>query len=68
MPLNEYHFVTHWRFQSTRQEIADILGDPLDLPRWWPSVYLAVDKLAEPDANGQGAVYALYQDLVLVET
>jgi hypothetical protein len=42
----EYHFVTRWRVRGTIQEIADVLEDPLDLPRWWPSVYLDVKELA----------------------
>ncbi len=37
---NQYAFVTRWRVEGTCGEVADILGDPLDLPRWWPSVYL----------------------------
>ena len=31
-----------------------MLGDPVALPRWWPSVYLSVDQLSPPDANGLG--------------
>jgi hypothetical protein len=51
---NQYEFVTRWRVEGTCGEVADILGDPLDLPRWWPSVYLQVDELREPDAKGLG--------------
>lgn len=42
MSANEYHFVTHWRVASTVEEVSDVLGSPTDLPRWWPSVYVAV--------------------------
>ena len=42
MSANEYHFVTHWRMRSTTDEVFDILNNPLDLVRWWPSVYLGV--------------------------
>jgi len=38
--VNDYHFVTRWTVQGTCGEVSDVLGDPLDLPRWWPSVYL----------------------------
>jgi hypothetical protein len=48
---NQYAFVTHWRVEGTCGEVADVLGDPLDLPRWWPSVYLHVEELRPPDAN-----------------
>jgi hypothetical protein len=51
---DSYHFITRWRVPGTCGEVADILGDPLALPRWWPSVYLAVDELVPPDADGLG--------------
>ena len=47
MSANEYHFVTHWRVEATCEEVFDVLDDPLDLVRWWPSVYLDV-KEVEP--------------------
>jgi hypothetical protein len=50
----EYHFVTRWRVAATCGEVADILGDPLMLPRWWPSVYLAVTELRPGGAGGVG--------------
>ena len=51
---NEYQFITHWRVEATCGEVADVLGDPLALPRWWPSVYLAAEELRPPDARGVG--------------
>jgi hypothetical protein len=45
----EYAFLTHWRLQGTAQEVSDILEDPLQLPRWWPSVYLAVNEVKPGD-------------------
>jgi len=51
---NEYHFVTRWRVEGTCGEVADVLGDPLALTRWWPSVYLRVDERRPPDAHGLG--------------
>jgi len=51
---NQYAFVTRWRIEGTCGEVADILGDPLDLPRWWPSVYLGVEEVRPPDAAGLG--------------
>ena len=51
---NAYAFLSRWRVEGTCGEVADILGDPLALPRWWPSVYLDVDELRPPDARGLG--------------
>jgi hypothetical protein len=51
---NSYHFVSHWRVEGTCGEVADILGDPLALPRWWPSVYLSVEEIAAPNSHGLG--------------
>lgn len=51
---NQYHFVTQWRVEGTCGEVADILGEPLDLPRWWPSVYLAAAETRPADARGLG--------------
>src|SRR5581483_9897141 len=52
--LNEYHFVSRWRVEGTCGEVADVLGDPLTLPRWWPSVYLQVTETRAPDVHGLG--------------
>jgi hypothetical protein len=49
-----YHFITRWRVEGTCGEVADVLGDPTSLTRWWPSVYLDVEQLNPPDANGVG--------------
>jgi polyketide cyclase/dehydrase/lipid transport protein len=51
---NDYHFVTHWTVNGTCEEVSDLLGNPLDLPRWWPAVYLKVEELRPPDARGLG--------------
>jgi hypothetical protein len=51
---NAYHFVSRWRVEGTCGEVADILGDPIALPRWWPSVYLDVQELAPPGPGGVG--------------
>jgi hypothetical protein len=51
---NEYAFLSRWRVEGTCGEVADILGDPLAMARWWPSVYLSVDELRPPDVRGLG--------------
>src|SRR5262247_1700290 len=56
---SEYHFVSRWWVEGTCGEVADVLGDPLALPRWWPSVYLAVEEVRPPDANGLGRIVSL---------
>jgi hypothetical protein len=52
--MNDYHFTSRWRVEGTCGEVADILGEPLELARWWPSVYLDVQQLRPPDARGVG--------------
>lgn len=49
---NDYHFITTWRVRGTSGQVADVLRDPLDLPRWWPAVYLSVEELTSPDDRG----------------
>ncbi|HYL71328.1 MAG TPA: polyketide cyclase [Candidatus Dormibacteraeota bacterium] len=51
---NEYHFITAWRVEGTREEVATVLRDASDLPRWWPSVYLDVRVVSEGDKHGIG--------------
>jgi len=55
---NEYHFVTRWKVTGTCEEVADILADPQDLVRWWPSVYLDVDVIQPGRTDGVGRVVA----------
>jgi hypothetical protein len=77
MADNSYHFVTHWRLRATCEEVADLLERTADLPRWWPSVYLAVKILrpGSPRALGEQASlftkgwlpYTLRWDFTVVE-
>lgn len=60
MASNEYRFVTHWRVQGTVEEVFDVLQNPEDLVRWWPSVYLDVRVLEPGDENGVGKVVSLF--------
>jgi uncharacterized protein YndB with AHSA1/START domain len=43
---NRYHFISRWRFQAAAEDIFAILTEPLEFPRWWPSVYLAAREVA----------------------
>jgi hypothetical protein len=56
-----YAFLTHWRVRGTEKEVSEVLSDALQLPRWWPSVYLDVKELAPGDPRtGLGRVIDLY--------
>ena len=79
LDANHYHFVTQWRVEGTCGEVADILGDPLRLPVWWPSVYLEVEEIEPAKAeNGIGRrvrlltkgwlPYTLRWDLVVLDS
>jgi hypothetical protein len=57
---NDYVFVTRWRVEGTIQEVSDVLQDALSLPRWWPSVYLAVREVQAGQADGTGRVIELF--------
>ncbi|MDA0256551.1 MAG: hypothetical protein O3C25_02260 [Chloroflexi bacterium] len=56
----EYYFPTHWHVRGDLDEVAEVLSDPLDLPRWWPSVYLSVRELEPATADGVGQVVELH--------
>ncbi len=49
---NHYQFLSRWRVEGTCGEVADVLGDPLGLPHWWPAVYIGADELRPRDARG----------------
>lgn len=59
MPTREYRFQTRWRVYGTADEVFDVLADPSQLPRWWPSVYLAVAEMDPPAEDGSGRRVAL---------
>lgn len=53
---NRYHFITTWRVVGHVEDVADVLANPVDLPRWWPSVYLSAVEVAPastPDGVGR---------------
>jgi hypothetical protein len=49
---NEYKFITSWRVRATAEEVYDLIADPLDYPRWWPSVYLQTRLIEPPNESG----------------
>lgn len=50
---NDYQFLTRWRIKGSLEELFSVLSDPLDYPRWWPSVYLEVCEI-HPGVGGIG--------------
>jgi len=49
MASTDYRFHTRWRVGATPELVTEILSNGLDLPRWWPDVYLKVQE-SEPGA------------------
>ena len=52
MTIRSYQVRTVWRVAGTVGEVIPVLDDVQALPRWWPSVYLAVTGLAEGGVDG----------------
>jgi hypothetical protein len=57
---NQYQFLSRWRVEGTCGEVADILVDPLGLPRWWPAVYIDAEEVQARDARGLGGRVRLH--------
>jgi hypothetical protein len=60
MSTSDYRFVTVWRVPGAIAEVTAVLRDGSALPRWWPSVYLAVAPREDGDADGVGSVTDLH--------
>jgi hypothetical protein len=46
-PAPVYRYVNHWRVLGPIDEVAAVLRDATSYPRWWPSVYLAVEPFTD---------------------
>jgi hypothetical protein len=57
---NRYHFITKWRVEGTVDEVLEIMDDATQLPQWWPSVYLKVDRIKEGGDLRLGEEIALF--------
>ncbi len=44
---NDYHFITNWRVAGNCEDIYDIISEPLEYTRWWPSVYLKTELVTD---------------------
>jgi hypothetical protein len=60
VPDNRYHFVDRWRVEGDIKEVADILEDALNLPRWWGSVYFGVREIEPGERHGIGKLISLH--------
>jgi hypothetical protein len=56
----DYHVVTVWRVAGSVAEVRAVLGDSTSLPRWWPSVYLAVVPRADGAPDGVGRTVEVF--------
>jgi len=52
----DYELLSRWHVAGTVSEVAGVFEDVDSLPRWWPSVYLSIDRIADGDADGVGRV------------
>jgi hypothetical protein len=50
-PAPVYRYVNHWRVRGPIDEVAAVLRDAEAYPRWWPSVYLAVEPFTDGPAS-----------------
>jgi hypothetical protein len=55
MTTTDYHFIDKWRVEGDVKEVAEIIEDAKNLPRWWPSVYFEVDEV-EPGGEGEHGI------------
>ena len=55
MAATDFHLVTHWSIAAPREKVWRVLMTPEDWPSWWRAV-AKVERLADGDANGVGAV------------
>ncbi len=59
MAAHDYHFVSRWTVRGDCQQVYQIIDNPLDLTRWWPTVYLEAHEIEPGDEHGIGKVVSL---------
>lgn len=57
MASHQYRFITYWSVEGTVEEVFRLIDDPLEFPRWWPAVWLKVEKLPDTSSPGVGKLY-----------
>jgi hypothetical protein len=60
MAIHDYHFINHWRVEGTVEEVADIIAEPLEMPRWWPAWCLSAAQVEKGDERGVGRVVNIH--------
>ena len=59
-PPVAFRIPTTWRVRGRIEDVAKVLSEPEEFPRWWGDVYLSVKTLKAGDANGIGQTVAVY--------
>ena len=55
-----FRIPTTWRVRGRIDDVAKLLSEPEDFPRWWGDVYLSVTTIKAGDADGIGQTVAVY--------
>ena len=59
-PPVTFRIPTTWRVRGRIEDVAIILSEPEEFPRWWGDVYLSVKTIKAGDANSIGQTVAVY--------
>jgi len=59
-PAVSFRIPTTWHVQGRVEDVAAILSEPEDFPRWWGDVYLSVATIDQGDSQGIGQTVAVY--------
>jgi hypothetical protein len=59
-PPVAFRIPTTWRVSGRIEDVAKILSEPEDFPRWWGDVYLSVTTTKPGDANSIGQTVAVH--------
>ena len=59
-PPVAFRIPTTWRVRGRIEDVAKVLSEPEEFPRWWGDVYLSVKTLKPGDANGIGQTVTVH--------
>ncbi len=59
-PAVSFRIPALWRVRGRIKDVAAILSEPEQFPRWWGDVYLGVEIVNPGDANSIGQIVAVY--------
>lgn len=60
MAIHDYQFINRWRIEGTVDEVADVIAEPLEMPRWWPAWCLDAEEVAHGDDRGVGRTVKIF--------